>query len=134
MSPRGKKERAHESKRPRAHTGKNGIQVSLLAWARGFPGSWARGLVDPWARGSPGSWTQSERDEGTEMPEIQAVANHWGVFLDRDGTVTEEAGYVNHPSRLNLLPGAAEGIAAMQLQHTTVYALQQLHAATVASA
>ena len=29
---------------------------------------------------------------------------------------------------------AAEGIAAMQLQHTTVYALQQLHAATVASA
>jgi carbamoyl-phosphate synthase large subunit len=29
---------------------------------------------------------------------------------------------------------AAEGIAAMQLQHTTVYALQQLHADTVASA
>ena len=37
----------------------------------------------------------------------------WGVFLDRDGTVTEEVGYVNHPSRLNLLPGAAEGIAAL---------------------
>jgi D-glycero-D-manno-heptose 1,7-bisphosphate phosphatase len=32
------------------------------------------------------------------------------VFLDRDGTVTEEVGYVNHPSRLRLLPGAAEGI------------------------
>ena len=35
---------------------------------------------------------------------------NWGVFLDRDGTVTEEVGYVNHPSRLRLIPGAAEGI------------------------
>lgn len=38
---------------------------------------------------------------------------NWGVFLDRDGTVTEEVGYVNHPSRLRLLPGAAEGIRAL---------------------
>jgi D-glycero-D-manno-heptose 1,7-bisphosphate phosphatase len=37
----------------------------------------------------------------------------WGVFLDRDGTVTEEVGYVNHLSRLALIPGAAEGIAAL---------------------
>ncbi len=36
--------------------------------------------------------------------------HNWGVFLDRDGTVTEEAGYVNHVSRLHLIPGAAEGI------------------------
>lgn len=35
---------------------------------------------------------------------------NWGVFLDRDGTITEEVGYVNHVSRLRLLPGAAEGI------------------------
>ncbi|MCI4397617.1 MAG: HAD family hydrolase [Acidobacteria bacterium] len=35
---------------------------------------------------------------------------NWGVFLDRDGTITEEVGYVNHVSRLSLLPGAAEGI------------------------
>lgn len=48
-------------------------------------------------------------DEG----EIGGVMGRWGVFLDRDGTVTEEVGYVNHPSRLNLLPGAAEGIAAL---------------------
>ena len=34
----------------------------------------------------------------------------WGVFLDRDGTVTEEVGYVNHPARLRLIAGAAEGI------------------------
>ncbi len=32
------------------------------------------------------------------------------VFLDRDGTVTEEVGYVNHESRLRLLPRSAEAI------------------------
>ncbi|MFQ5720293.1 MAG: D-glycero-alpha-D-manno-heptose-1,7-bisphosphate 7-phosphatase, partial [Acidobacteriota bacterium] len=33
------------------------------------------------------------------------------VFLDRDGTICREVGYVNHPSRLELLPGAAGAIA-----------------------
>ncbi len=32
------------------------------------------------------------------------------VFLDRDGTVTEEVGYVNHESRVRLLPRSAEAI------------------------
>lgn len=32
------------------------------------------------------------------------------VFIDRDGTLTEEVGYVNHPGRLRLLPGSAEAI------------------------
>ncbi len=32
------------------------------------------------------------------------------VFIDRDGTLTEEVGYVNHPARLQLLPGAGESI------------------------
>jgi D-glycero-D-manno-heptose 1,7-bisphosphate phosphatase len=32
------------------------------------------------------------------------------VFLDRDGTLTEEVGYVNHPSRLRLLPRAGEAV------------------------
>ena len=32
------------------------------------------------------------------------------VFIDRDGTLTEEVGYVNHPSRLRLLPRAAEAV------------------------
>ncbi len=32
------------------------------------------------------------------------------VFIDRDGTLTEEVGYVNHPGRLRLLPRAAEAI------------------------
>ena len=30
--------------------------------------------------------------------------------MDRDGTLTEEVGYVNHPKRLKLLPRAAEAV------------------------
>lgn len=32
------------------------------------------------------------------------------MFIDRDGTLTEEIGYVNHPRRLRLLPRSAEAI------------------------
>jgi D-glycero-D-manno-heptose 1,7-bisphosphate phosphatase len=32
------------------------------------------------------------------------------VFLDRDGTVSRESGYVNHPDRIELLPGAAGAV------------------------
>ena len=32
------------------------------------------------------------------------------IFLDRDGTVTEEVGYVNDPNRLTILPRAAKAI------------------------
>jgi D-glycero-D-manno-heptose 1,7-bisphosphate phosphatase len=35
---------------------------------------------------------------------------HPAVFLDRDGAINEEMGYINHVSRFVLLPGAAEGI------------------------
>ena len=35
------------------------------------------------------------------------------VFIDRDGTLTEEVGYVNHPSRLQLLPRAGEAICRL---------------------
>ena len=32
------------------------------------------------------------------------------VFLDRDGTVNEEMGYINHPSRFIIFPFVAESI------------------------
>ena len=32
------------------------------------------------------------------------------VFMDRDGCLTEEVGYVNHPSRIHLLPRSAAAI------------------------
>lgn len=36
------------------------------------------------------------------------------VFLDRDGTVAEEVGYVNHASRIRLLPGSAEAVRRLR--------------------
>lgn len=32
------------------------------------------------------------------------------VFLDRDGTINEQMGYINHPARFVLLPGVARAI------------------------
>ena len=32
------------------------------------------------------------------------------LFMDRDGTVSEEVGYVNHPSRFRLFPYTAEAV------------------------
>ena len=28
------------------------------------------------------------------------------VFIDRDGTISEEVGYINHPSRFRVYPAA----------------------------
>ena len=36
-----------------------------------------------------------------------------GVFLDRDGTINEEVDYLRSPDQLRLIPGSAEGIAAL---------------------
>jgi D-glycero-D-manno-heptose 1,7-bisphosphate phosphatase len=36
------------------------------------------------------------------------------VFLDRDGTLIEEVGYVNHVSRVRLLAGAAEAVRRLR--------------------
>ncbi len=35
------------------------------------------------------------------------------VFIDRDGTINIDTNYVNHPDQLELIPGAAEGIALL---------------------
>jgi D-glycero-D-manno-heptose 1,7-bisphosphate phosphatase len=36
------------------------------------------------------------------------------VFLDRDGTLTLECGYVTRPDQLRLLPGAAQAVIALR--------------------
>lgn len=38
------------------------------------------------------------------------------VFLDRDGTINEQMGYVNHLSRLHLLPGVGQAIRRLNQQ------------------
>ncbi|WPD24641.1 MAG: D-glycero-beta-D-manno-heptose 1,7-bisphosphate 7-phosphatase [Candidatus Electrothrix scaldis] len=42
------------------------------------------------------------------------------VFLDRDGTINEQMGYVNHISRFVLLPGAAQAIRTLNEQDIPV--------------
>jgi len=41
---------------------------------------------------------------------------HKVVFLDRDGTINEEVGYVNHIERFNLLPRAGQAIRLLNQQ------------------
>jgi D-glycero-D-manno-heptose 1,7-bisphosphate phosphatase len=36
------------------------------------------------------------------------------IFLDRDGTLCHEVGYVNHPERLVLMPGAADAVRKLK--------------------
>src|SRR5204862_5362583 len=36
------------------------------------------------------------------------------LFLDRDGTIIEDVGYISDPERVALLPGAAEALAALK--------------------
>jgi D-glycero-D-manno-heptose 1,7-bisphosphate phosphatase len=43
------------------------------------------------------------------------VLSRPAVFIDRDGTLTEEVGYVNHPKRLRLLPRSAEAIRRLNV-------------------
>jgi D-glycero-D-manno-heptose 1,7-bisphosphate phosphatase len=35
------------------------------------------------------------------------------VFMDRDGTISEEVGYVNHPSRYRVFPYSAEAVRVL---------------------
>jgi D-glycero-D-manno-heptose 1,7-bisphosphate phosphatase len=42
------------------------------------------------------------------------------VFLDRDGTINEQMGYVNHTCRFQLLPGAATAIKKLNDAHIPV--------------
>ncbi|PIE59988.1 MAG: D,D-heptose 1,7-bisphosphate phosphatase [Desulfobulbus propionicus] len=42
------------------------------------------------------------------------------VFLDRDGTINEQMGYINHISRFHLLPGVARAIARLNQENIPV--------------
>lgn len=46
----------------------------------------------------------------SEAAMVHAAPARPCVFLDRDGTINKEAGYINHPERFELLPGVAPAI------------------------
>ncbi len=47
------------------------------------------------------------------------------VFLDRDGTVVKDVGYLTAPSELKLLPGAVKGIRLLQSEFLMVIVTNQ---------
>jgi D-glycero-D-manno-heptose 1,7-bisphosphate phosphatase len=46
----------------------------------------------------------------SEASKMSGASRRRAVFIDRDGTISEEVGYVNHPSRYRVFPYAAEAI------------------------
>jgi D-glycero-D-manno-heptose 1,7-bisphosphate phosphatase len=44
------------------------------------------------------------------------VINKPAIFLDRDGTINEEMGYINHPDRFKIFPFVAESIKILKEQ------------------
>jgi D-glycero-D-manno-heptose 1,7-bisphosphate phosphatase len=44
----------------------------------------------------------------------------WGVFLDRDGVINEEVGYLSNLEALKLIPGAARAIRHLNRLHIPV--------------
>lgn len=56
--------------------------------------------------------------------------NNIGVFMDRDGTVSKEIGYVNHPARYELLPRTS--LAIKRLNEMGIKAILATNQAGVA--
>mgnify|MGYP001812804084 FL=1 len=54
------------------------------------------------------------------MSEKLGQSGQPAVFLDRDGTINEQMGYINHISRFILLPGVATAIRTLNEQNIPV--------------
>jgi D-glycero-D-manno-heptose 1,7-bisphosphate phosphatase len=67
--------------------------------------------------GEPGFGEGGRSSRGPALSSHNSPLLHAGkrpaVFLDRDGTINEEMGYINHLSRFRLLPEAAPAIARL---------------------
>lgn len=58
--------------------------------------------------GAASGGRRADRSEGTVVP-----ARRGAVFLDRDGTLVRDPGYLHDPALVELLPGVAPGLAAL---------------------
>jgi D-glycero-D-manno-heptose 1,7-bisphosphate phosphatase len=52
---------------------------------------------------------------------MSKIAKRPAVFLDRDGTINEQMGYINHLSRFVLLPGIAAAIRLLNEREIPVF-------------
>jgi histidinol-phosphate phosphatase family protein len=61
--------------------------------------------------GTPERLAAAERDIEKGVASARSARNkRRAVFLDRDGTINEESGFITSPEQMRLLPGAAEAI------------------------
>jgi histidinol-phosphate phosphatase family protein len=67
----------------------------------------------------------SHLTRGRLGPSDRRTPHHRAVFLDRDGTIVQDVGYLTHPSQLELLSGAVEGIRLLQEQFLIVVVSNQ---------
>ncbi len=64
--------------------------------------------------GTPERLDKVERDLRSGLVARSSLAvKRPAVFLDRDGTINEEAGYIRRPEQMRLIEGAAEGIKSL---------------------
>jgi len=57
---------------------------------------------------------KKEELQGTEIELEKSAEKQKAVFLDRDGVINEDFGYVSEPEKFKLLPGVLEGVKSMQ--------------------
>lgn len=53
-------------------------------------------------------------EDKSNVSGTERVAPHPAVFLDRDGTIIEEVGYLDDPARITFLPGSLGGLQLLQ--------------------
>jgi len=69
-------------------------------------------------------WLYCPLQSRLAAPEIGGAARR-AVFLDRDGTLVEDVGYLTDPAQLKLQPGSVEGIKLLQGQFLIVLITNQ---------
>src|SRR4051812_17541257 len=57
------------------------------------------------------------------MPDDQDLPGLPAVFVDRDGTLIEEVGCLDHPSKVSVLPGSADAVARLNAAGRPVIAV-----------
>jgi len=64
--------------------------------------------------------TGSRKAQPAASPRGSAAKPRRAIFLDRDGTICEEAGYLNHLRRFSMLPGSPQAIRALNARDIPV--------------
>ncbi|HEU4684691.1 MAG TPA: lipopolysaccharide heptosyltransferase II [Nitrospira sp.] len=92
---------------PIDHRCMTGVSVSQVLEA-------ALNLVNRPGKGAEGPQNGEKLAASRGSAPVQAPLEGYTVFLDRDGTLNEDPGYLKSASEVKLLPGAASGLARLK--------------------